>query len=143
MLEHVDIKGWSEPAATNAPVEDEVVEAVLGMNQKHILPAQSFFFFPLLLCPKNFLSYLPTSPLLPLPSYLPPTSYLPPPYLLPTSPLLPPTYLPLPELGSRLERSRSPSPEPGCHLEREWSRSPSPEPGAIWSESRAGANAGP
>jgi hypothetical protein len=32
--------GSSEPAATNAPIEDEVVQAVLGMNQKHIL----FFF---------------------------------------------------------------------------------------------------
>jgi hypothetical protein len=30
--------GWSEPAATNAPVEDEAVQAVLGKNKKHILP---------------------------------------------------------------------------------------------------------
>jgi hypothetical protein len=29
--------GWSEPAATNAPVEDEAIQAVLWMNQKHIL----------------------------------------------------------------------------------------------------------
>ncbi len=29
--------GSSEPAATNAPVEDEAVQVVLGMNQKHIL----------------------------------------------------------------------------------------------------------
>jgi hypothetical protein len=29
-LEGVIIKGWSEPAATNASVEDEAVEAVLG-----------------------------------------------------------------------------------------------------------------
>jgi len=29
--------GWSEPAATNAPVQNEAVQAVLGMNQKHIL----------------------------------------------------------------------------------------------------------
>ncbi len=36
--------GWSEPAATNAPVQDEVIQAVLGMNQKHIL-------FP---CPRIF-----------------------------------------------------------------------------------------
>jgi len=74
--------GWSEPAATNAPVEDEAVEAVLGMNQNDILPAQSFFFPLPLLCPKKFLSYLPTSPLLPPISYLqlpspePPISYL-------------------------------------------------------------------
>jgi hypothetical protein len=31
------LKGWSEPAATNAPVQDEVVQVILGMNQKHIL----------------------------------------------------------------------------------------------------------
>jgi len=29
--------GWSEPAATNAPVEDEVVPAILRMTQKPIL----------------------------------------------------------------------------------------------------------
>jgi hypothetical protein len=29
--------GWSEPAATNTPVEDEVVQAILVMNQKPIL----------------------------------------------------------------------------------------------------------
>ncbi len=29
--------GWSEPAATSAPVQDEAIHAVLGMNQKHIL----------------------------------------------------------------------------------------------------------
>jgi len=29
--------GWSETTATNAPVQDEAVQAVLGMNQKHIL----------------------------------------------------------------------------------------------------------
>jgi hypothetical protein len=28
----VGVEGWSEPAATNAPVEDEVVEAVFRMN---------------------------------------------------------------------------------------------------------------
>ncbi len=49
------------------------------MNQNHILPAQRFYFFPPLLCPKIFLSNLPTS-------HLPPSSYL----SLPTSPLLPP-----------------------------------------------------
>jgi hypothetical protein len=36
------IRGWTEPAATNAPVKDEAVQAILGMNQKHILPSQSF-----------------------------------------------------------------------------------------------------
>jgi hypothetical protein len=30
-------KGWSEPATTNALIEDEAIQAVLGMNQKHIL----------------------------------------------------------------------------------------------------------
>ncbi len=55
--------GWSEAAATNAPVEDEAVQAVLGMNQKpSLFPAQGFF--SPLLCPKIFPSYLP-SPLLP------------------------------------------------------------------------------
>jgi hypothetical protein len=33
---------WSEPGATNAPIEDEAFEAVLGMNQNHILPAQIY-----------------------------------------------------------------------------------------------------
>jgi hypothetical protein len=58
------ILGWSEPAATNAPIEDETVEAVLGMNQKHILPAQNYLFFQPLFCPRIFPSYLP------LPTYL-------------------------------------------------------------------------
>ncbi len=62
--------GWNEPTATNALIEDEVVQAILGMNQKHISLAQSFWFFQLLLCPKLF------------PSYLPPLSYLPPTYLI-------------------------------------------------------------
>jgi hypothetical protein len=57
--------GWSEPAATNAPIEDEAIEAVLGMNQKHILPRLEFLVFHPLLCHKKF------------PSYLPPPSYLP------------------------------------------------------------------
>ncbi len=62
--------GWSELAATNAPVEDEPVQPVLRMN---ILLAGGVFFFHLFSAP-------PTSPLLsPL---LPPQSYLP-----PTSPL--------------------------------------------------------
>jgi len=79
--------GWNEPAATNAPVDDEPVEAVLGMNQKHILPTRKYCFFPPLLCPKIFLSYLP-------PSHLPPPSYLHLP--LPTSHLPPPSYMPPP-----------------------------------------------
>ncbi len=32
---------WNELVATNALVEDEAIETVLGMNQKHILPTQS------------------------------------------------------------------------------------------------------
>jgi hypothetical protein len=70
--------GWSEPAATNAPVEDEPVQTVLRMN---ILPAHRDFFFHLLSASKFF-----TSPLLPTPSYLPPTKPNPPSYL------HPPTY---------------------------------------------------
>jgi hypothetical protein len=31
--------GWSKPVATNAPFDDEAVQVVLGMNQKHIFPA--------------------------------------------------------------------------------------------------------
>jgi hypothetical protein len=64
------LAGWSEPAATNAPVEDEPVQPVLRMN---ILPARRDFFFHLHSAPKFF-----TSPLLPTPSYLhPPTYHLP------------------------------------------------------------------
>jgi hypothetical protein len=37
--------GRSEPAATNAPVKDEAIQAVLGMNQKHILPYPKFLVF--------------------------------------------------------------------------------------------------
>jgi hypothetical protein len=40
--------GWSEPAATNAPVEDEAIQAVLWwMNQKHILYPCPRIFQPL------------------------------------------------------------------------------------------------
>ncbi len=49
---------WSEPAATNAPVQDEPVEAVLQMNKNPILPARMDFFFHLFSAPK-------ISPLLP------------------------------------------------------------------------------
>jgi hypothetical protein len=66
----VSFHGWSEPAATNAPVEDEPVQPVLRMN---ILPARRDCFFHLLSAPK-----FSTSPLLPPPSYLPPTNATPP-----------------------------------------------------------------
>jgi len=69
--------GWSEPAAANAPVEDESVQPVLRMN---ILPARRDFFFHLLSAPK-FSTYprLPTTyqahpPRLPPPTYLPLTN---------------------------------------------------------------------
>jgi hypothetical protein len=81
----IQICGWSEPVATNAPVEDEVVQVVLGMNQKHILLCPKFLIFSTYSLPQSF-SLLPTSllftsSLLP-PSHLPPLSYLqPPPYL--------------------------------------------------------------
>jgi hypothetical protein len=86
--------GWSELATTNAPIEDEAVQAVLGMNQKHILPYPKFLgFFSLFFAPKIFL-----------PTYLPPT-FLPFPIsLLLTSPflLIPPHFVftPLLELRS-------------------------------------------
>jgi hypothetical protein len=83
------VVGWSEPAATNAPAEDEAVEVVLGMNQNHILLAQIYIIFPASILPQNIF-LLPTY-LLPL-TYLLPTS----PLLPPTFPLLPPTYLPRP-----------------------------------------------
>jgi hypothetical protein len=77
--------GWSELAATNAPVADEPVEAVFQMNENPILPARIFFFFPPLLYPKIFPP--PTSPLLPTIYLPPPTYHLPPPsYLPPTNP---------------------------------------------------------
>ncbi len=70
MMGHIIGKaGWNEPTATSAPVQDEVVQAVLGMIQKHILFPYPRIFQPPSL-PQNF-PLLPTSPL-----------------LLPTSPLL-------------------------------------------------------
>jgi hypothetical protein len=57
--------GWTEPADTNAPVEDEAVQAVLRMNKKHILLARNYRVFST--------SYLPQKFSLP-PTYLPPTS---------------------------------------------------------------------
>jgi len=56
--------GWSEPGATSAPVQDEAIQAVLGMSQKHIL-------FP---CPKDFSAPFSASKFL-LPTYFPPTSF--------------------------------------------------------------------
>jgi hypothetical protein len=53
-------QGWSETTATYAPVQDEAVQAVLGMNQKHILLPCPGIFQPLSL-PQNF-PLLPTSP---------------------------------------------------------------------------------
>jgi len=53
------VTGRSEPAATNAPVEDEAIQAVLGMNQKHILfPSPGIFQPPSL---SQNLPLLPTS----------------------------------------------------------------------------------
>jgi hypothetical protein len=80
---HMPFTRWSEPAATNAPVEDEVIEVVLGMNQKHILPFQNYWFFPAFSMPQKF-SLLPTSPLL----FTSPPSYLPPDFVLTPSPKL-------------------------------------------------------
>jgi hypothetical protein len=56
--------GWSEPAATNALVQDEAIEAILGMNQKHILFPYPRIFQRLSL-PQNF-PLLPPSPHFPL-----------------------------------------------------------------------------
>jgi len=121
------VDGWSEPAATTAPVEDEALGAVLGMNQNHILPAQIYIYFPVSTLPQNIF-LLPTS-------HLPPTSYL-----LPTSPLLPTSYLSpptshlLPPIGITkvpfgagvkwititIAKARA------SELEREWERNGSP-----------------
>jgi len=77
-------RGWSKPTTTNAPIEDEAVQAILGMNQKHILfPAQRF------------------SGPFSTPKISPPTS------LLPTSPLLPPSpHFPLIPISRTKESSR-------------------------------------
>ncbi len=70
---------WSEPASTNAPVENEAVQVILGMKQKHILPCPRFLVFAASSLPQSFslllTSLLLTSPLLP-PSYLLLPSYL-------------------------------------------------------------------
>ncbi len=57
---------WSEPGATSAPVQDEAIQAILGLNQKHILFPYPRIFQPPSL-PQNF-PLLPTSP--------PPTSFI-------------------------------------------------------------------
>ncbi len=64
------------------------VQAVLGMNQKHILPWPKFLVFSAFAPPAKFFppTYLHLLP----PSYLPSHSYLPPTYL-PTPTSLPPT----------------------------------------------------
>jgi hypothetical protein len=49
--------GWSELVATNAQVQDEAIQAVLGMNQKHILPCPRLLVFSGFFCPKVFPSY--------------------------------------------------------------------------------------
>jgi hypothetical protein len=70
-------EAWSEPAAINAPVQDEAVQAVLGMNPNTSSPPNLgilIFLFP---CPGFFQpSYLPQSfPLLPTsPTLNPPLS---------------------------------------------------------------------
>jgi len=51
--------GWSELAATNAPVADEPVEAVFRMNKNPILPTR-IYLFPPLLYPK-ISPFLPTT----------------------------------------------------------------------------------
>ncbi len=65
---------WSEPAATNAPIADEPIEAVFRMNENPILPARIYIYiyiyiyiFPTSSLPQNFP-----------PSYLPPTNPSPP-----------------------------------------------------------------
>jgi len=61
--------GWSEPAATNALVQDEAVQVVLGMIQKHIFPCPRFLVFSTSSLPQSFFvlptSFLLTSPFLP------------------------------------------------------------------------------
>ncbi len=56
----IPLLGWNEPAATNAPVQDEVIPPILGLNQKHILFPYPRIFQPLSL-PQNF-PLLPPSP---------------------------------------------------------------------------------
>jgi hypothetical protein len=39
------VEGWNELASTNALVEDEAIQAILGMKQKHILLCPRFLVF--------------------------------------------------------------------------------------------------
>ncbi len=48
--------GWSEPAATSAPVHDQAIQAILGIEPKTHPPLPKVFSF---FCPKVFFSYLP------------------------------------------------------------------------------------
>jgi hypothetical protein len=98
--------GWSEPAATNARVEDEAVETVLGMNQKHILPCPKLLIFSASSLPQK-ISLLP---------YLPPTNLPPPPPSLPqptshdfalTPPLKLGSYWSMNKAREQLEREHS------------------------------------
>jgi hypothetical protein len=114
--------GRSEPEATNAPVEDEALDAILGMNQKHILPAESYWFFPSLLCPKKFSSYLPPSHLPPPPIFVSP-SYLPPDFALTPSSKLGSRWSESGSKANALEARARVGVEPmGLKLEREWER---------------------
>jgi len=63
--------GWSEPAATSAPVQDEAVQAVFGDEPKHIQVGHFYFPFPL---PRVFSAFFFA------PKFSPPT-YRPPPLL--------------------------------------------------------------
>ncbi len=62
----IPLLGWNEPVATSAPVQDEAIQAILRLNQKHILFPYPRIFQPPSL-PQNF-PLLPTSP--------PPTSFI-------------------------------------------------------------------
>ncbi len=53
-------QGWSEPAATNAPVADEPVEAVFRMNENPSSVLAYIYFFHLFSTPK-FSRLLPTT----------------------------------------------------------------------------------
>jgi len=66
VLTHPWIQGWSEPAAINAPVEDEAVQA-LPLPREFSAPLSAPKFSP----PTYLTPLLSTSPLLPPPSYLP------------------------------------------------------------------------
>ncbi len=70
------ISSWSEPAATSAPIQDDAIQAILGMNQKHILfPCPGIFQAPSL--PQNFLFLRTPPPLWPTSPLLPPSSHFP------------------------------------------------------------------